>query len=214
MRQIRKGDEPVALNRWKRLNSGKSYKDLSSDLRCAIGNACVKEQYYLCGYCCKRIDVDSSHNEHLIPQSADARRTLDFDNIIASCNTNKQCGKAHGSKNLTMTPLMPECETDLKYYISGVVEGLTDNARNMIDVLNLGDTRKRNRRLVEIRKYVIFSLLFQHGTHLEELQMLDADLIGLLIDEFQSPDNGKLEPYSPVIVSVLRDMQKAYGGIL
>ena len=26
------------------------------------------------------IDVDSSHNEHLIPQRTDARRTLDFDN--------------------------------------------------------------------------------------------------------------------------------------
>lgn len=210
MRQIRKGDEPVALQRWRRLNSGKSYKDLSSDLRCAIGNACVKEQYFLCGYCCKRIDVDSSHNEHLIPQRTDARRTLDFNNIIASCNTNKQCGKAHGSKTLLMTPLMPECETDLRYYISGLVEGLTDNARNMIDVLNLGDTRKRNRRLVEIRKCIIFDLLFQHGTQPEELQMLDADLIGLLIDEFENPDNGKLEPYSPVIVSVLRDMKRAF----
>ena len=210
MRQIRKGDEPVALKHWKRVNSGKSYKDLSSDLRCEIGNACVKEQSFLCGYCCKRIDVDSSHNEHLIPQRTDARRTLDFDNIIASCNTNKQCGKAHGSKTLPMTPLMPECETDLKYYISGLVEGLTDNAKNMIDVLNLGDTRKRNRRLVEIRKCIIFSLLFQHGTQPEELQMLDADLIGLLIDEFESPDSGKLEAYSPVIVSVLRDMKRVF----
>ncbi len=109
-----------------------------------------------------------------------------------------------------MTPLMPECETDLKYYISGLVEGLTDNARNMIDVLNLGDTRKRNRRLVEIRKCIIFALLFQHGTQPEELQMLDADLICLLIDEFENPDNGKLEAYSPVIVSVLRDMKRAF----
>jgi len=125
-------------------------------------------------------------------------------------STNKQCGKAHGSKTLPMTPLMPECETDLKYYISGVVEGLTDNAKNMIDVLNLGDTRKRNRRLVEIRKCIIFSLLFQHGTQPEELQMLDADLIGLLIDEFESPDSGKLEAYSPVIVSVLRDMKRVF----
>jgi len=40
--------------------------------------------------------------------------------------------------------------------------------------------------------------------------MLDADLIGLLIDEFENPDNGKLEAYSPVIVSVLRDFSK-YG---
>jgi hypothetical protein len=92
-----------------------------------------------------------------------------------------------------MTPLMSECETDLKYYISGVVEGLTDNARNMIDVLNLGDTRKRNKRLVEIRKSIIFSLLFQHGIQPEDLQMLDTDLIDLLIDELESHDNGKLD---------------------
>jgi len=66
------------------------------------------------------------------------------------------------------------------------------------------------RRLVEIRKCIIFSLLFQHGAHPEELQILDADLIGLLIGEFENPDNGQLEAYSPVIVSVLRDMKRVF----
>ena len=40
--------------------------------------------------------------------------------------------------------------------------------------------------------------------------MLDTDLIDLLIDELENPDNGKFEAYSPVIVNVLRDVKRVF----
>jgi hypothetical protein len=37
-------------------------------------------------------------------------------------------GGAHGSQPLPLTPLMPECETELRFKFSGRVEGLTERA--------------------------------------------------------------------------------------
>ncbi len=59
--------------------------------------------------------------------------------IVASCNTPNQCGDAHKSQHLPLTPLMTECETELRFKISGRVEGLSDRAADTIRVLNLGD---------------------------------------------------------------------------
>ncbi len=200
MRKITKGIEPAELTNWKRKNPRGRYDDLSHLERGAINEATRKEQFGLCAYCCKKIGESDSMNEHVEAQNIAKNRTLDFNNIVASCTTPKQCDAAHGSQPLPLTPLMDECETELKFYFSGDVEGLTDRAKQAIDVLKLD-----NKSLIAKRKQQIKTLVMPPDTT-ESVLFWDSETIELFISEWlqQPDDDGKLEAYSPVLVNVLR----------
>ncbi len=208
MKKIDKHCEPKTLNDWKRKNPTKyRYEDLSYRERQAINQACIEEQYALCAYCCKLITEETSHNEHVESRSSAPQRELDFANMVASCNTQKQCGLAHGHQPLPLTPLMPECETELKFYLSGRVKGLTERAKKSIQVLNLGDQEGNNRSLIEMRKQMIDSLIYQQGESPDELDVLEDELLAILIEDLSQPKNGKLSPFSPVLINILKDLQ-------
>jgi hypothetical protein len=136
-------------------------------------------------------------------QDLNPKRTLDFTNLIASCNRLNQCGKAHKSQPLPLTPLMEACETELCFKISGRVEGLTDRATTTIQVLNLGDHETTNRALIEKRKQLSNSLLLRNGVDPND-GLEDEDLLQLLIKELAEPQNGQLESFAPVVINILR----------
>jgi uncharacterized protein (TIGR02646 family) len=204
MRTIRKGTEPLSLSAWKRDNPHKNYAKLSAEVRQSIRQQSLEEQFYLCAYCCQRvIGIGDCHNEHLEAQDLNPKRTLDFTNLIASCNRLNQCGKAHKSQPLPLTPLMEACETELCFKISGRVEGLTDRATTTIQVLNLGDHETTNRALIEKRKQLSNSLLLRNGVDPND-GLEDEDLLQLLIKELAEPQNGQLESFAPVVINILR----------
>jgi uncharacterized protein (TIGR02646 family) len=146
MRKITKGLEPQELTAWKRKHSNGRYADLSDIERQAINQATRKEQFGLCAYCCKRIDSSNSMNEHVEARALAPNRQLDFDNIIASCTTRERCDYTHGSQTLPLTPLMDECETELRFRASGKVEGITQRATDSISVLGLDTKAIREER--------------------------------------------------------------------
>ncbi len=204
MRTINKGAEPSSLTAWKQANAHKHYTVLDNDIRRDIRGYALKEQFHLCAYCCQRIeDIDDCHNEHVEAQNLNPGRTLDFANIVASCNTHNQCGHAHKSQRLPLTPLMAECETELRFKISGRVEGLSDQAAATIQVLNLGDHEKNNRALIEKRKQLSNALLWTKGINPDE-KLEDEELLRLLLDELAQPQHGQLEAFSPVLINILR----------
>ena len=211
MRQIKKQTELEILTKWKRQNPTARYGDidrknpLDYKLVSEIRNACTKEQFYLCAYCCDKISGNASDtiNEHVIAKDIEPERSLDFSNIVASCSTRHQCDSAHGSQEFLLTPLMPECESELKFSISGQVEGLTDRAKESIRVLNLGDSEKNNRSLIRKRHQLSMALLFCNGiNHKDGLE--DNNLLYMVIDDLMQPNNGRLEAFSPVAVNILR----------
>lgn len=202
MRKITKGTEPASLTDWKRANPNGRYDDLTETERQDIRSACAKEQFGLCAYCCKPISGDNSDtmNEHVQAKHKANQRSLDFTNIVASCTTPNQCDAAHGSQPFSLTPLMAECETELQFMLSGRVEGKTERAQEAIKILNLGDHETNNKKLIEIRKQLVSSLLW-----LESNDELEKDeLIQLQIEDLSSPQNGRLEPYAPVLVNILK----------
>jgi uncharacterized protein (TIGR02646 family) len=203
MRTISKGLEPPNLTAWKRSNPHQCYDQLTSDIRRAIRQYTLKEQFYLCAYCCQRIEDHSCHNEHVEAQRLAPKRTLDFTNIVASCSTPHQCGKAHESQPLPLTPLMTECETELQFKISGRVEGLSHQATTTIQVLNLGDHEKNNRALIEKRKQLSNALLWTNSINPGE-GLEDEELLEILINELEQPQQGKLESFAPVVINILR----------
>lgn len=205
MREISKGDEPALLTAWKRANPHARYPAVPSEHRRAIRTACITEQFGLCAYCCQSIDVDTAHNEHIAAQDTAPNRTLDYLNIVASCQTPSQCGHRRGTQFLPLTPLMAECETELKFYLSGRVEGLTERAKTSISTLNLGDTLESNRGLIGKRKALVEAIIFSELLEPEGLAAEDDDLLVMLMDNLQTPDDHQcLQAFSPVLVNVLR----------
>jgi uncharacterized protein (TIGR02646 family) len=166
VRKIDKGNEPESLAAFKRANPHDRYRDLTEAERRDVRDACTQEQYFLCAYCCQTITGESTDtmNEHVEAQALAPNRTLDFDNIVASCKTAKQCDAAHKSQPLPLTPLMPECQVELRFKLSGRVEGTTPRAIEAIRVLNLGDTEASNKALIEKRKQLVEGLIWSHYT--------------------------------------------------
>ena len=205
MREITKGDEPALLTAWKRANPRARYPALSNEQRRAIRTSCITEQFGLCAYCCQSIDVDTAHNEHIEAQDTAPNRTLDCLNIVASCQTPNQCGHGRGTQFLPLTPLMTECETELKFYLSGRVEGLTERAKTSISALNLGDTLESNRGLIGKRKALVEAILFSELLDPAGLVAEDDDLLAMLMDNLLTPDDDqRLQAFSPVLVNVIR----------
>jgi uncharacterized protein (TIGR02646 family) len=204
MRTIKKGDQPSSLIEWKKTNPHRRYKDLTEGIRRSIRQQALEEQFYLCAYCCQSLKtLDDCHNEHVEAQNLNPTRTLDFTNIVASCNKSNQCGNAHQSQPLPLTPLMPECETELQFKISGRVEGLSDRAKNTIQVLNLGDREENNRALIEKRKQLSAALLWTNSIDPSE-GLEDEELLKILIDDLSEPQNGQLDAFAPVVINILR----------
>ncbi len=208
MRLIIKGQEPPALTVWKKANSKGRYQNLIDDgergklTRLAIRLAAIQEQKGLCAYCCKQINETNSNNEHLASQQAAPNKTLDFANIVASCTTPNRCNQARGSKELPLTPLMPECETELKFRLSGIVEGITERATEAIKVLAL-DTRATR----EERKGLVDSLIYGVGITPNDLLPPDDELLNILVTDLQQSDEaGQLPPFSPVLINILRQL--------
>jgi hypothetical protein len=98
---------------------------------------------------------------------------------------------------------MAECETELRFKISGRVAGLSDRSITMVQVLNLGDQEKNNRALIEKRKQLSNALLWANGINPDE-GLEDEELLKMLIDELIEPQEGQLEPFAPVVINILQ----------
>ena len=97
---------------------------------------------------------------------------------------------------------MAECESELKFYLSGRVTGQTERARKSIKTLNLGHTDESNRGLIGARKKLVDDLIFTGGMSPDELE--DEELLGILLEDLLKPKEGRLQPFSPVLVNVIR----------
>lgn len=208
MRKITKGNEPVELTSWKRKNPREKYPKLTHIERQAIRDKCIKEQFGLCAYCCKAIDETNSMNEHVEAQNLASNRTLDFNNIVASCTTPKRCDDEHGSKPLPLTPLMDECETELKFSFSGNVEGLTERAQQSIEVLGL--SCEKNINSIRFERQQMIERLIEQYDKIEDVLAWDDVSIDICINELKTPDqNGQLLAYSPVLINILSFLKKS-----
>lgn len=210
MQQINKGSEPTELTEYKRKHPTHRYDDLGDDpeeIRLAIRQACLDEQAYLCAYCCRQVGVKDHDcmNEHILPRHYYPQYSFDFDNIVASCTAKGCCDDAKANKDIAINPLSPRCETEFKFNISGTINGLTDDAKQTIDVLKLGESLQQNSKLVDIRRYAIANFLFSLGDTDKNDLIEDDELLTLLIDDLKQLTDGKLQPFAPVISKALEN---------
>ena len=123
---------------------------------------------------------------------------------MASCTTKGSCDDAKENKEISISPLSPRCETEFKFNISGTITGLTNDAKQTIDVLKLGDSLQQNQKLVDIRKQAIAYFLFSQSTTTNDL-IEDDELLTLLVEDLQQITEGKLQPFAPIISKALKN---------
>jgi uncharacterized protein (TIGR02646 family) len=149
MLYIKKGEEPEFLAKFKKKYPLKTYDSKEfEEFRIPLNFSLRKEQKGLCAYCCCRIEKMKAHNEHIEPRNPGtyaSHRSLDYMNMIASCNNPRTCGIKKGNvynEDKFISPLDKKCEDMFAYYSDGVIEG-NDYT---IDLLNLNDFELRNAR--------------------------------------------------------------------
>lgn len=170
MLHIKKGQEPRFLTDFKKKYPSKTYESKEfQEYRTQLNAVLRKEQKGLCAYCCGRIEENKSHNEHIEPQHPgrfSSSRSLDYTNIVASCNRSKTCGMKKSNEYAAeqfVSPLDENCEEQFTYYSDGIMDGDIYT----INLLNLNEYGLRT-----ARKAVISSL---QGLDKEMISMIYMD---------------------------------------
>ena len=135
MKYIEKNQEPIEFSDWKALANDDwqpSYDaDLSGDTKKCVKDALMEEQGYICCYCERRLTDDDSHIEHFKPQSDPLVDTLDYANMLCSCQNRLQkgdpchCGNLKGDwydDLLLISPLDPDCESQFTFTGDGNIQ--------------------------------------------------------------------------------------------
>lgn len=150
---------PDTVQAWIDDENPQKWRELSVDNKVhyeTLREQLRQEQKGLCCYCCQ-ILAEKVTIEHLKPRNPHKDLTFKYENLLLSCKPNpkigepKQCDKAKDNDELDLTPLMKECDIEIKLNLSGELEWATDRAEHAIALLNLNnqDLRKRRQDLID-----------------------------------------------------------------
>ncbi len=212
MKYIKKGEEPESFKTWKAVarstpNWGYSY--LQNPQKKELHEALLQEQGYICCYCGMRITRESSHIEHLKPQSAtDPDLTLEYANLLASCQREREpnkpthCGVAKDvwyDEALIVSPLQLYCADFFIYSDDGQILAT--------------DVLEKNAAATETIKRLCLDISKLNAMREEVIKNLLADIdVFTLTDEekqkllhgFEQPNaNGKYEEFCGAIAYIL-----------
>ncbi len=150
MKHIVKGEEPEELVTWKALANEDwqpTYADLQNPEKEAVKKSLMAEQGYICCYCERRLLDDDSHIEHLQPQSDATVDSLDYGNMLCSCQNQikqgdpRHCGNLKSSHSIPITPFDVDCKNQFTYTHDGEIQADpigNVSARQTIKTLGLG----------------------------------------------------------------------------
>lgn len=166
---IEKGFQPEALIQAKR-NGLQCYDDMDTATKDAIKKNLYAEQYHLCAYCMRKLNLSTMQIEHYIAQSPedgsyDAALTIDYHNMLGVCPGGKgrvhnlrhlTCDQHRGNTPLTVDPLNAVSIAKIKYSANGSI-GSDDPViqRDLHETLNLNCSEAR---LKENRKAALDAL--------------------------------------------------------
>jgi uncharacterized protein (TIGR02646 family) len=131
MKYIEKQPEPPIFAEWKAQANAEwkpRYDDLRNPEKPALKKALMAEQGALCCYCERRLIESDSHIEHFKPQESFKDETLEYGNLLCSCQQELEKGEPRHCGNLkdkwydaalTVSPLDPDCEARFAYTHDG-----------------------------------------------------------------------------------------------
>lgn len=204
MKHIRKGEEPKELTQWKEAQNSIGvncdFRSLQNPEKGIVHYSLLREQGYICCYCCRKIYENSSHLEHLAPQSqTDSELSVDYSNLLTSCgrdpNWPNHCGNKKGDMSLEVSPLQEDCEDFFRYSGEGEIlptlsPDKQDTAATAIEVLGLNDDDLKRMR-------------FEALVVLEEINEDDAQILAEVYRNLD--ENGHYQPFCVVVLYFLRE---------
>lgn len=151
MKFIQKLSDPNELIEWKKKQQEAgvncNYSCFQNPEKKIVHVSLLTEQGYLCCYCCKRLDKNSSHIEHFAAQSkTDDDLSVDYRNLHASCGSAQHwppcCGNHRENNKIPISPLDEQCESYFTYTSEGNIAAIEahprqTDAERTIRVLNL-----------------------------------------------------------------------------
>jgi len=213
VKYIKKGEEPESFKAWKALakttlNWGYSY--LQNPEKRELHDALLREQGYICCYCGMRITRESSHIEHLIPQSTpDPDLSVEYTNLLASCQREREprkpihCGVAKDNwydENLMVSPLKPNCSDFFIYTDDGQILDTDIPEKKAAATETIKRLRLDISKLNNMREEVIKNLLADI-----DIDELTDEERQKLVQGFEQPDaNGQYEEFCGAIAYILK----------
>ena len=207
MKYIIKGSEPQELTDFKALATAEwtpEYSNLDKPVKKAMKTALMKEQGYICCYCERTLTEDDSHIEHFKPQSDTDVDSLDFSNMLCSCQKNVKkgtplhCGNSKGDwfdDALLVSPLQANCASKFGFKGDGTIYAVDNDvsALTTIDKLDL-DIEKLN----SLRKSAIEPFL--------DDSLTDEEVSAFIEGYLSKSGAGKYEPFQTTIQYLFSEM--------
>jgi uncharacterized protein (TIGR02646 family) len=226
MRFIEKGPSPDALARWLAVDEGQenlSYPNMPKAVKDSVRAALWREQFALCAYTMIRLETQAHcHIEHFVPQNpprgTPVRSEGDnvaYANMLACYPANwptgpkEQCGfgaMRRGNEPLSISPLETRCETSFHYLSNGKVEGLDEDARRAVDVLNLNHSKLQHMRAAAFQGR---GLRFAADDSFGDFDLLPPAEAFALAREVLQPIDGMLAEFCVAIAQVAIDYARA-----
>lgn len=126
----------------------------------------LDEQSHVCCYCEMRIVNNplTSKIEHVEPREGDTQteRIFDYNNLSLSCNGGERdpkpkllhCDSSKKSKPLPFSHLDKRCEVELAFTLDGQIINKTQDAKEVIKILNLHIPKLKNARESAISGFI------------------------------------------------------------
>lgn len=155
MKRIDRGPEPQSWSDYKQRNKNARYDDLQltksgQRARQEMRKHLVETQHGLCAYCCSKISADNnkSHIEHIRPRSLFPNETMDYSNLVGSCDNPETCGLIKGNEYSKefVSPLEEDCRSHFRFYPNGKVIGTDRRGEYTCGLLQLNSYRLRDAR--------------------------------------------------------------------
>jgi uncharacterized protein (TIGR02646 family) len=151
MKRIIKGHPPASLRRWFARQHGIncSFGDMPTAIKDAVKERLLTEQGYLCCYTGKRVTAQSSHIEHLKPQSLSRRDgdndDVNYNNMLAAYPKEDQPFCPYGARKKGdwyseefVHPLRPDCEQRFVFNLNGEIAPRDNNEDALETIERLG----------------------------------------------------------------------------
>lgn len=211
MKHIEKRKEPAELIEFKARENKDwkpSFDKLDRLTKQNLKKALLTEQSFLCCYCEARVNADNSHIEHFVPQSHDRSKSLNYNNLMVSCQKEasrgdpRHCGKRKDHDpgcnydcDLLINPTDPTCEKFFGYHGNGHIFPM--------DTLSKADQRKAHYTInalgLDIPK-VTRNRRAAIETILEQMEKLNRSQRNELVQKLlQKPKDERCLPYFTTI---------------
>jgi uncharacterized protein (TIGR02646 family) len=165
-------DKKKKVKKQKQSDAWNKISDIRANLRKYI---LQNEQNSMCIYCEKKISSDSlkSNIDHFKMRNTHPELTLEYTNLLVSCNNFEHCSKKKDGFGLMkkdfdnlVNPVYDDVENNFSFTAFGELEGNNDKAKFTIEVFGLNHItliEERKNILIQLKNYkkINISLIFE-----------------------------------------------------